>query len=140
MENNMNIVLCGVMGCGKSTVGKLLSEKLGRELLDTDSEIVKADGRAIPEIFEKKGEPFFRALETDACKNTGKALAKIIATGGGAVIREENVDMLKANGRLIFIDRKYRFCHINGNIQGVRRNANFRVILLIILHASLNNS
>lgn len=114
LNEQKNIVLIGMPGCGKSTVGKLLSEKLGRELLDTDSEIVKADGRAIPEIFEKEGEPFFRALETDACKNTGKALAKIIATGGGAVMKKENRDALAQNGTIVYLKKDLSLLALDG--------------------------
>ncbi len=100
-----NIVLIGMPGCGKSTVGALLAEKLQRELLDTDSEIIKADGRTIPEIFAESGEPFFRKLETDTAENVGKKLGKIIATGGGAVMKKENRDALKQNGTVIYLKK-----------------------------------
>ncbi len=100
-----NIVLIGMPGCGKSTVGTLLAKKLQRELLDTDSEIVKADGRTIPEIFKENGEPFFRELEAKAVKSVGKQLGKIIATGGGAVMKKENRDALKQNGTVIYLKK-----------------------------------
>ncbi len=105
LKEQKNIVLIGMPGCGKSTVGELLAKKLQRELLDTDSEIVKADGRTIPEIFKENGEPFFRKLETEAAKNVGKQLGKIIATGGGAVMKKENRDALKQNGTVIYLKK-----------------------------------
>ncbi len=105
LRNQKNIVLVGMPGCGKSTVGKLLAEKLSRDFIDTDSEIVKADGRKIPEIFSDNGEEFFRAAETEVCKNTGKLLSSVIATGGGAVIKKENRDALKQNGTVIYLKR-----------------------------------
>lgn len=114
LNEQKNIVLIGMPGCGKSTVGKLLSKKLGRDLLDTDSEIVKADGRTIPEIFTEEGEPFFRGLETEACKNTGKCLAKIIATGGGAVMKKENRDALKQNGTVVYLKKDLSLLALDG--------------------------
>ncbi len=100
-----NIILIGMPGCGKSTVGTLLAKKLQRELLDTDAEIIKADGRSIPEIFAADGEPFFRNLETTATENVGKQLGKVIATGGGAVMRKENRDALRQNGTVIYLKK-----------------------------------
>lgn len=114
LKEQKNIVLIGMPGCGKSTVGKLLSEKLQRELLDTDSEIVKADGRAIPEIFSAEGEPFFRGLETEAVKTVGKQLGKIIATGGGAVMKKENRDALKQNGTVIYLKKDLSLLALDG--------------------------
>lgn len=114
LKEQKNIVLIGMPGCGKSTVGKLLSEKLQRKLLDTDSEIVKADGRAIPEIFSTEGEPFFRGLETEAVKTVGKQLGKIIATGGGTVIKKENRDALKQNGTVIYLKKDLSLLALDG--------------------------
>ena len=114
LSEQKNIVLIGMPGCGKSTVGKLLCEKLGREVLDTDSEIVKADGRTIPEIFSAEGEGFFRQLETQAVKNVGKQLGKIVATGGGAVMKKENRDALKQNGTLIYLKKDLSLLSLDG--------------------------
>lgn len=100
-----NIVLTGMPASGKSTVGRILAESLGRELLDTDSMIAKAAGMPIPEIFEKYGEAHFRCLETEAIKAASQRVGVIIATGGGAVLKSENVDALRSNGRIYFIDR-----------------------------------
>ena len=114
LKEQGNIVLIGMPGCGKSTVGKILAQKLGRELLDTDKKIIKADGRTIPEIFTTEGEPFFRELETKACKDAGKCLGKIIATGGGAVMRKENRDALKQNGTVIYLEKDLSLLSLDG--------------------------
>lgn len=114
LKEQKNIVLIGMPGCGKSTVGKLLSEKLGRDFLDTDEEIVKRDSRSIPEIFESGGEQFFRALETEACKVTGKQLSKVIATGGGAVMKKVNRDALKQNGTVIYLKKDLSLLALDG--------------------------
>lgn len=114
LNEQKNIVLIGMPGCGKSTVGKTLAQKLQRELLDTDEEIVKADGRTIPEIFENDGEKFFRDLETDAVETVGKRLSKIIATGGGAVIKKENRDALKQNGTIIYLKKDLSLLSLEG--------------------------
>ena len=100
-----NLVLIGMPGSGKSTVGGILSDKLGREFLDTDREIERAAGMAISEIFARYGEPHFRDLETAAVRKASKTGGKIIATGGGAVLRQENRDALRQNGILVFLDR-----------------------------------
>ena len=100
-----NIVLIGMPGCGKSTVASALSERLGRELIDTDELIVKYDGRSIPRIFAEDGEDFFRAVEHRAATDAGKLSGKIIATGGGIVTRRENLDVLRQNSIIVFIER-----------------------------------
>lgn len=105
VKEKENIVLIGMPASGKSTVGRILSEKLDRELIDTDELIVKADGRGIPEIFANDGEKFFRDKESKAVNEASALTCRIIATGGGAILREENVRALKENGRIFFIDR-----------------------------------
>ena len=101
-----NIVLIGMPGCGKSTVGKHLADQLNRPFFDVDDEIVKKAGIPIPEIFEKYGEAYFRQLEADIIKNEISAkTGSIISTGGGAILRDENVLRLKRNGKLYFLDR-----------------------------------
>ena len=100
-----SIVLIGMPGCGKTTVGGLLSDGLSRVLIDTDELIVKNAGMSIPEIFKKYGEAHFRALEAEAVKVAAMVPSAIIATGGGAVLSSENISVLKQNGRIYFIDR-----------------------------------
>ena len=100
-----NIVLIGMPASGKSTVGRLLSEMTGRRLIDTDTMIEESAELSIPKIFERYGEGHFRLLEREAIESAGALTSVIIATGGGAVLKEENVDLLRQNGRLFFIDR-----------------------------------
>lgn len=106
LREKENVVLIGMPSSGKSTVGKHLCELLGARFFDTDAEIVKASGMEIPEIFAKYGEEHFRDLETEAVRSLSSGISgSVIATGGGAILREENVDLLRANGVLVFLDR-----------------------------------
>ena len=101
-----NIVLIGMPGCGKSTIGALLAEKLGRKLVDADEEIVRLAGKSIPAIFAEDGETVFRDWETKALSQLGKQSALVIATGGGCVTRPENYPRLHQNGTMIFLERE----------------------------------
>ncbi len=106
MERRMsNIVLIGMPGTGKSTVGKILAEQTGKTLQDMDAEIEKEAGMTIPEIFEKEGEAGFRARETALCMRLGKEHSQIIATGGGAILKSVNVSALRQNGTVVQITR-----------------------------------
>ncbi len=100
-----NIVLIGMPGTGKSLIGKLLAELTGKTLQDTDAKIEEEAKMTIPEIFEKEGETGFRDRESAICKKLGKERTLIIATGGGAILRPENVDALRQNGTLVHITR-----------------------------------
>lgn len=104
-----NIVLIGMPACGKSSVGRRLSKMTGREYLDSDPLIEEKAGMTIPEIFEKFGEKHFRDIEAEVIKELSQRNGIIISTGGGAVLREENVYNLKMNGRIFFLDRPLRF-------------------------------
>ena len=92
-------------GSGKSTLGALLAERLDRPLIDTDAEIIKRAGMPITEIFRTRGETAFRDLESAVIRDVSLRGGAVIATGGGAVLRRENVDALKQNGTLVFLDR-----------------------------------
>lgn len=100
-----NIVLIGMPSSGKSTIGKKLSDILGMSFVDTDELIVKNAGREIPKIIENDGEAYFRDLESKAVLEAAAKQNTVIATGGGAVLREKNIEFLKMNGRIYFLDR-----------------------------------
>ena len=101
-----NIVLTGMPGSGKSAVSSILGARTGREVIDTDRMIVEKAGMEIKEIFRRYGEKHFRDLESEAIREAAARAGVIISTGGGAVLREENVDALRRNGRLVWLDRK----------------------------------
>ena len=100
-----NIVLTGMPGSGKSTVGKLLAEELGRPFVDVDAAIAEAAGMPPGQIIESQGEAAFRDLETEVIAGLSGRTGCVIATGGGAVLRKENVALLGRNGRLFFLNR-----------------------------------
>ena len=100
-----NIVLIGMPGCGKTTVGKELAKAINKEFIDTDEEIVKREGISIPEIFKALGEAGFRKIESEIIKDVAARQGLVIATGGGAVLKEENTKLLKGNGIVFFLDR-----------------------------------
>ena len=100
-----NIVLIGLPGSGKSTVGQLLAEKLGRPFMETDAMAEAREGRAISAIFAAEGEAYFRNLETACAKEAAAAEDTVIATGGGIVLRRENMDALGKTGAVYFLDR-----------------------------------
>lgn len=99
-----NIVLIGMPASGKSTISKELKAKMKREAVDTDALVVEKHGE-ISKIFEDFGEKYFRDLETEVVKEVSKLSGAVIATGGGAILRQENVDALKQNGKLYFLNR-----------------------------------
>ena len=98
----MNIVLCGMMGVGKSSVGIRVAEKTGRMWYDTDVVITDRHGR-ISDIFEFYGEAHFRALETEIVRELAGRDGLVISTGGGLVLKPENSELLKQNGRIFFM-------------------------------------
>lgn len=101
-----NIILIGMPGCGKSTVGKLLASQLNRTFVDADAVITDTAGVTIPEIFEQDGEAGFRSIETQVLSELGKQSGLVIATGGGCVTQERNFPLLHQNGACVWITRE----------------------------------
>lgn len=100
-----NIILIGMPGSGKSTLGKKIASSLNREIIDTDEEIVKLSNMTIPDIFQKYGEEYFRKIEADVARKCGGLSGKVIATGGGIVTNPNNFYSLKQNGILYYVKR-----------------------------------
>jgi shikimate kinase len=96
----MNIVLIGYRGTGKSTVARILGQRLRRKVISTDEEIVKEAGQSISQIIEQFGWDHFRGLETQACQKLTGQKNLIIDTGGGLILKGENVTILKADGKI----------------------------------------
>ena len=105
LREKENIVLIGMPASGKTTIGKILEKKLGKKAFDSDKIIEKNAKRSIPDIFRENGEGVFRDMEADVIAKLSVGCGTIISTGGGSILREDNVDNLKKNGRLYFIDR-----------------------------------
>jgi len=102
---NKTIVLVGMMGAGKTAVGRALAAKIGAPFLDSDAEIVQAANMSIPEIFSRDGEPFFRARETEVIRRLLNADKKsILSTGGGAFLAEENRSLISDLGVSVFLE------------------------------------
>ena len=99
----MNIVLIGYRGTGKSSVGKILAERLGRRVISTDAEVVRRAGLPIPEIVKQSGWERFRDLESDVCRDLAGQDGLIIDTGGGVILRPQNVAVRKTNGTLVWL-------------------------------------
>ncbi len=105
LNSKQNIVLTGMPSSGKTTIGKMLAADLNMEFVDTDVEIERVSGKPVPEIFKSVGEKGFRDIEAEVIAQISTRTHTVIATGGGAVLRQENVTALKGNGRIFFIDR-----------------------------------
>ena len=107
----MTVFLCGFMGCGKSTIGKLAAKKLGCGFCDTDDLIVRTLEMTIPEIFEKKGEPFFRLTEAEIVKSLcGKTT--VAACGGGAMLNPDTARAAReAGAAVVYIDVPFKVCY-----------------------------
>lgn len=119
----LNVILIGMPGCGKSSVGRALARRMGRPFVDCDDEIERRAGKAIPAIFADEGEAAFRALEcrvvADLCREKGR----VIATGGGAILRLENLRAMRQNGRLLLIERSLDALDMNGRPLSSSREA-----------------
>ena len=104
-RDTLNVALIGMPSSGKTTVGRALAEALGKRFVDLDEEIVKADGRSIPDIFAAEGEEGFRQKETAVIAQFAKEGRQLLSCGGGAVKKPENVRLLRQNGVVLFLDR-----------------------------------
>ena len=104
LRSNENVVFVGMPGCGKSTLGRVIAERFKKKFVDTDNEIVRRAGKPIPEIFASDGEAAFRDLESEVVAEVASRFGQSVATGGGAILREENRRAIKANSFVIWLD------------------------------------
>lgn len=104
------IYLCGFMGCGKTTVGKTLAQIMGYDFIDIDSYIQFKYGMDIPQIFEEKGEDYFREIETQSLIEINGE-NKIISTGGGALTFKNNADITNKKGTVVYIQTTFKECY-----------------------------
>ena len=115
LEREMhNVILIGMPGCGKTSVGTLLAQRLGRPFFDADAEIERHLGCTIPAFFAREGENAFRAVETQVLAELGKRSGCVIATGGGCVTRPENYELLHQNGTLVWLRRDLSALPVEG--------------------------
>lgn len=99
-----NIILCGFMGCGKSTIGSLLAKKSGMAFIDLDAYIEKKEGKSVAEIFSDSGEAYFREKEREAARELSYKKGLVIAAGGGTLTYPENVECLRRSGTIVLLD------------------------------------
>lgn len=102
-----NIVLTGFMASGKTTIGCELANILGYDFIDMDEDIIKDTGMSINQIFSEYGEKYFRKLETEKAKQLGRYSDTIISSGGGCMLKKENLDFLRQNGIIVFLDADF---------------------------------
>ncbi len=119
----LNVILVGMPGCGKSRVGRALARRMGRPFVDADDEIERAAGKPIPEIFATEGEAAFRALEHRVLCETCQEKGRVIATGGGAVLRQDNVRAMRQNGRVLLLRRALNALSMDGRPLSTSREA-----------------
>lgn len=125
MNNKINIVLIGFMGCGKTTIGNRLAYKLKYSFIDSDKRIEEEAGISISQIFDTYGEDYFRSLETDIIKKISKVDKQVIATGGGIIKNEQNIIELKKKGIILYLNATAE--HIYNNL----KNDNSRPLLQV---------
>lgn len=106
----MTVFLCGFMGCGKSTVGRVLANLLGVGYIDMDNYIEDSENMTIAEIFEQKGEQHFRMLETKAIETLSQK-QMVIACGGGAMLNDKNAEIANKSGTVVFLDVPFKTCY-----------------------------
>lgn len=99
-----NVILVGLMGCGKTTVGKLLAQRLGYVFVDTDNFVEERESMTIPDIFSIKGEPYFREIESSTIKLLCGQRQQVISTGGGAVKTQQNIDIMNSCGKTFYLE------------------------------------
>ncbi|MDO5564055.1 MAG: shikimate kinase [Eubacteriales bacterium] len=133
LNNKENIVLIGMPGSGKSTIGEVLSSITKRKIYDTDTMIIQKCNMQIKEIFDKFGEEYFRNIEEEVIKEVSKFNNIIISTGGGSILRNNNIMRLKQNGKIFFIDRKVeniiptKSRPLSNNIESLKKLYNERI-------------
>ncbi|NUO08801.1 MAG: shikimate kinase [Candidatus Brocadia sp.] len=122
----MNIILIGFRGTGKTTIGKILAQRLGKEFIDTDEYLEQKQGKTIKDIFAEGGEKLFREIEAQIVAEVCLVDDRVIATGGGVILREENVRRLRKNGIIIFLDADVDTLHkrIHEDAQTQRKRPN----------------
>ena len=106
-----SVVLCGFMGCGKTTVGELAAKRLGMDYVDADRYIVEKAGMTISEMFEKYGESYFRDREHEAMKELSGRKNTIVSSGGGALTFQRNVDAVRQAAAIVYINTEYEICY-----------------------------
>lgn len=107
----MNLYLTGYRCTGKTTVGRLVAQELGREFVDADDYLVRKAGKSIKEIFAEEGEKCFRDLESECLKELAERDGLVVGTGGGVVLREENVELMKASGLVLLLEADAKTIH-----------------------------
>ncbi len=105
-----NIILCGFMSCGKTTVGKKLADLIGYKFIDTDEMIIELSGKSIKELFAEGGEELFRDMEHEVAKKLDSLEGYVISTGGGMMTFDRNIDVIN-NGIVIYIDTPFNICY-----------------------------
>ena len=119
----LNLVLVGMPGCGKSSVGRALSRAMNRPLIDCDAEIERRAGKPIPRVFEEDGEAAFRDLEAEVIADVCREKGQVVSTGGGAVLREDNVRAMRQNGVVLMIERDLSALGMDGRPLSTSREA-----------------